>query len=44
VLCRRHGIECVAEQLVVSEGGGLLCMALIAVHCGDCDSCSGGNI
>jgi len=30
VLCRRQGIECVAEQLVASEEG-LFCMALIVV-------------
>ena len=43
MLCRRQGIECVAEQLVASEDG-LLCMALIVVHCNDFDSCNGGNI
>ena len=34
MLCRRQGIECVAEQLVASEEG-LFCMALIVVHCND---------
>jgi len=43
VLCRRQGIECVAEQLVASEEG-MFCMALIVVHCNDFDSYIGGNI
>jgi len=43
VLCRRQGIDCVAEQLVASEEG-LFCMALIVVHCNDFDSYIGGNI
>jgi len=43
VLCRRQGIECVAEQLVASEGG-LFCVALIVVHCNDFHSYIGGNI
>ena len=43
MLCRRQGIECVAEQLVASEEG-LFCMALIVVHCKDFDSYIGGNI
>ena len=43
MLCRRQGIECVAEQLVASEEG-LFCMALIVVHCNDFDSYIGGNI
>jgi len=43
VLCRRQGIECVAEQLVACEEG-LFCMALIVVHCNDFDSYNGGNI
>ena len=38
-----RSIECVAEQLVPCEGG-LLCMALIGVHCNDFDSYVGGNI
>jgi len=42
-LCRRQGIECVAEQLVASEEG-LFCMTLIVVHCNDFDSYIGGNI
>ena len=37
MLCRRQGIECVAEQLVASEEG-LFCMALTVVHCNDFDS------
>ena len=41
MLCRRQGIECVAEQLVASEEG-LFCMALIVVHCNDFDSYIGG--
>jgi len=43
MLCRRQGIECVAEQLVASEGG-MFCMALIVVHCNNFDSYIGGNI
>ena len=43
MLCRRQGIECVAEQLVASEEG-LFCMALIVVHCNDFDSYNVGNI
>jgi len=43
VLCRRQGIECVAEQLVASEEG-LFCMTLIVIHCNDFDSYIGGNI
>jgi len=43
VLCRRQGIECVAEQLVASEEGQF-CMALIVVHCNDFASYNGGNI
>ena len=41
MLCRRQGIECVAEQLVASEEG-LFCMALIVVHCNDFDRYIGG--
>jgi len=43
VLCRRQGIECVAEQLVASEDG-LFGMALIVVRCNDFDSYNEGNI
>ena len=43
MLCRRQGIECVAEQLVASEEG-LFCMALIVVHYNDFDSYIGRNI
>ena len=43
MLCRRQGIECVAEQLVASEEG-LFCMTLIVVHCKDCDCNNGGKI
>ena len=43
MLCRRQGIECVAEELVASEDG-LFCMALTVVHCNDFDSYIGGNI
>ena len=43
MLCRRQGIECVAEQLVASEDG-LFGMALIVVHCNDFDSYNGRNI
>ena len=43
MLCRRQGIECVAEQLVASEEG-LFCMTLIVVHCNDFDIYNGGNI
>ena len=39
----RQGIECVAEQLVASEGG-LFCMTLIVVHCSDFDSYIGGKM
>jgi len=37
VLCRRQGIEWVAEQLVASEEG-LFCMTLIFIHFNDFDS------
>ena len=43
MLCRRQGIECVAERLVASEEG-LFCMVLIVVHCNDFDSYNVGNI
>ena len=43
MLCRRQGIECVAEQLVACEEG-LFCMILIVVHSNDFDSYNGGNI
>ena len=43
MLCRRQGIECVAEQLVASVEG-LFGMALIVVHCNDFDSNNGMNI
>jgi len=42
VLCRRQGIECVAEQLVASEEG-LFYMAFV-VHCYDFDSYFGENV
>jgi len=43
VLCRRQGIESVAEQLLASEEGQL-CMTFIVVHCNDFDTYNGGNI
>ena len=43
MLCRKQGIECVAEQLVASEKG-LFYMAMIVVHCNEFDSYNGGNI
>jgi len=43
MLCRRQGIECVAEQLVASEEG-LFCMMLIVFRCNDFDSYIGENI
>jgi len=43
MLCRRQGIECVAEQLVASEEG-LFCMISIFIHFSDFDSCIVGNI
>ena len=43
MLCRRQGIEFVAEQLVACEED-LFCMILVVVHCNDFDSYIGGNI
>jgi hypothetical protein len=43
VLCRRQGIEWVAEQLVASQEGPFS-MTLFVIHRNDFDSYIGGNI
>jgi hypothetical protein len=43
VLCKRQGIECVAEQLLASQEG-ILSLTLIVIHCDDFDSYIGVNI
>jgi hypothetical protein len=43
VLCRRQGIDWVAEQLVASKEG-IFSMTLIVIYCSELDSYIGGNI
>jgi len=42
MFCRRHGIQCEAEQMVASQEG-LFCMTFIFVHCYEFESYIGDN-
>jgi hypothetical protein len=43
MLCKRQGIECVAELLLASQER-IFSLTLIVIHCDDFDSYIGGNI